>query len=155
VFGSSGGAVVGLALVTAHPDQVRTLVAHEPPVVELQPDRMQVCAQFDDIYDTYRAEGADKAMPKFIAHAGLGGAADPEAGTPRWQPSPEQAARIQQGLPGTRQRQVQGMDARSDLEITPLLTQLPTALVHADREARVSCKQGAWHFQVMSCRRRW
>jgi clorobiocin biosynthesis protein CloN7 len=28
VFGSSGGAVVGLALVTAHPDQLRTLVAH-------------------------------------------------------------------------------------------------------------------------------
>ena len=39
VFGSSGGAVVGLALVTAHPDQVRTLVAHEPPVIELLPDR--------------------------------------------------------------------------------------------------------------------
>jgi pimeloyl-ACP methyl ester carboxylesterase len=35
VFGSSGGAVVGLALVTAHPGQVRTLVAHEPPVIEL------------------------------------------------------------------------------------------------------------------------
>jgi clorobiocin biosynthesis protein CloN7 len=42
VFGSSGGAVVGLALVTAHPDQVRTLVAHEPPVVELLPDSAQV-----------------------------------------------------------------------------------------------------------------
>src|SRR5712691_1911954 len=30
VFGSSGGAVVGLALVTARPKQVRMLVAHEP-----------------------------------------------------------------------------------------------------------------------------
>jgi pimeloyl-ACP methyl ester carboxylesterase len=39
VFGSSGGAVAGLALVTAHPGQVRTLVAHEPPVIELLPDR--------------------------------------------------------------------------------------------------------------------
>ena len=39
VFGSSGGAVVGLALVTAHPGQVRTLVAHEPPVIELLADR--------------------------------------------------------------------------------------------------------------------
>ena len=36
VFGSSGGATVGLALVTAHPGQVRTLIAHEPPVIELQ-----------------------------------------------------------------------------------------------------------------------
>ena len=34
VFGSSGGAMVGLALVTAHPGQVRTLVAHEPPVAD-------------------------------------------------------------------------------------------------------------------------
>src|SRR5215831_7385493 len=74
VFGSSGGAVVGLALVTAHPGQVRTLVAHEPPVIELLPDRAQVRAQIQDIYDTYRADGADKAMQKFMAHAGLGAA---------------------------------------------------------------------------------
>ena len=32
LFGSSGGAVNGLALVTKHPDDVRTLVAHEPPL---------------------------------------------------------------------------------------------------------------------------
>src|SRR6266568_2701403 len=37
VFGSSGGAVVGLALVTAHPAQVRTLVAHEPPWSSCRP----------------------------------------------------------------------------------------------------------------------
>ena len=79
VFGSSGGAVVGLALVTAHPGQVRTLVAHEPPVIELLPDREQVRAQIQDIYDTYRADGADKAMAKFMAHAGLGEAPGQEA----------------------------------------------------------------------------
>src|SRR6516162_3872959 len=62
VFGSSGGAVVGLALVTAHPGDVRTLVAHEPPVIELLPDRDQLHAQIQDIYDTYRTEGANKAM---------------------------------------------------------------------------------------------
>src|SRR5918995_895343 len=47
VFGSSGGAVVGLALVTAHADQVRTLVAHEPPVVELLPEAAQLRAEID------------------------------------------------------------------------------------------------------------
>jgi len=31
MFASSGGAVTALALVTAHPDDVLTLVAHEPP----------------------------------------------------------------------------------------------------------------------------
>ena len=32
LFASSGGAVNALALVAAHPEQVRTLVAHEPPL---------------------------------------------------------------------------------------------------------------------------
>jgi pimeloyl-ACP methyl ester carboxylesterase len=94
LLGSSGGAVVGLALVTAHPGQVRTLVAHEPPVIECLPDRAQVHTQIQEIYDTYRAEGADKAMAEFMAHAGLGNPAVPDAGAPRWEPSPEQIARM-------------------------------------------------------------
>ena len=94
VFGSSGGAVVGLALVTAHLGQVRTLVAHEPPVVELLPDSAQVRTQIQDIYDTYRADGADKAMQKFMAHAGLGEAPGQKAEAPLWEPSPEQMARM-------------------------------------------------------------
>lgn len=94
VFGSSGGAVVGLALVTAHPGQVRTLVAHEPPVVELLPGSAQLRAQIQDIYDTWRADGADAAMGKFLAHAGLGGAPGSAADAPRWEPSPEQLARM-------------------------------------------------------------
>ena len=103
VFGSSGGAVVGLALVTAHPDRVRTLVAHEPPVVELLPDAAQVRVQIQDIYDTYRADGADQAMVKFMTHAGLGGEpgeageageAGQQAEAPQWQPSAEQIARM-------------------------------------------------------------
>jgi pimeloyl-ACP methyl ester carboxylesterase len=94
VFGSSGGAVVGLALVTAHPGQVGTLVAHEPPVIELLPDRDQLGAQIQDIYDTYRNDGPDKAMGKFMAHAGLGNPAAPSEGAPQWEPSPEQIARM-------------------------------------------------------------
>jgi pimeloyl-ACP methyl ester carboxylesterase len=94
VFGSSGGAVVGLALATARPGQVRTLVAHEPPVVELLPDSTQVHAQISDIYDTYRADGADKAMQKFLAHAGLMPVAGQQPDAPRWQPSPQQVARM-------------------------------------------------------------
>ena len=38
VFASSGGAVNALALVARHPEDVRTLVAHEPPAVSLLPD---------------------------------------------------------------------------------------------------------------------
>jgi len=94
VFGSSGGATVGLALVAAHPGEVRTLVAHEPPVVELLPNSAQVRAQFEDIYDTYRADGAEKAWPVFLAHTGLAGPPGQEADAPRWQPSPEEMARM-------------------------------------------------------------
>src|SRR5690242_8898737 len=38
LFASSGGAVNALALVSAHPELVRTLVAHEPPAVSVLPD---------------------------------------------------------------------------------------------------------------------
>jgi clorobiocin biosynthesis protein CloN7 len=93
-FGSSGGAVVGLALVTAHPDQIHTLVAHEPPVIDLLPDREQVRAQIDDVYETFRADGADKAMQKFMAHAGLGGAPGQRENAPQWQPTADQIARM-------------------------------------------------------------
>ena len=94
VFGSSGGAVVGLALVTAYPGQVRTLVAHEPPVIGLLPDSAQVQAQIQDIYDTYRGDGPDQAMQKFMAHAGLLPAAGQQADAPSWHPSPKQVARL-------------------------------------------------------------
>jgi pimeloyl-ACP methyl ester carboxylesterase len=39
LFASSGGAVNALALVATHPEQVRTLVAHEPPLAAILPDR--------------------------------------------------------------------------------------------------------------------
>ncbi len=38
VFGSSGGALIGLDLAIRHPEQVRTLVSHEPPAGGLLPD---------------------------------------------------------------------------------------------------------------------
>ena len=38
LFGSSGGAITGMALVAAHPDDVITLVAHEPPLIPVLPD---------------------------------------------------------------------------------------------------------------------
>src|SRR6202171_4998916 len=38
MFASSGGAVTALALVTAYPNDVTVLVAHEPPLVPVLPD---------------------------------------------------------------------------------------------------------------------
>ena len=67
VFASSGGAVNGLALVAQRPDLVRTLVAHEPPLAALVPDREAALAACEDIYQTYQRDGMGPAMAKFIA----------------------------------------------------------------------------------------
>jgi pimeloyl-ACP methyl ester carboxylesterase len=67
IFGSSGGAVVGLALVARHPEQVRTLVAHEPPSAHVLPDSEQALAATEGIHETYERDGFGSAMAKFIA----------------------------------------------------------------------------------------
>ncbi|MGX9790191.1 alpha/beta fold hydrolase [Mycobacterium sp. MMS18-G62] len=71
VFGSSGGAVTGLALVSRHPGRVRTLVAHEPPLLELLPDAAQQRANTDDIVDTFHTAGLQAAWYKFMVNAGF------------------------------------------------------------------------------------
>jgi pimeloyl-ACP methyl ester carboxylesterase len=67
IFASSGGAVNALALVAKHPEQVRTLVAHEPPTAQVLPDREPVLAACEGIHETYQREGFGPAMAKFIA----------------------------------------------------------------------------------------
>jgi pimeloyl-ACP methyl ester carboxylesterase len=67
IFASSGGAVNALVLVARHPEQVRTLVAHEPPAVQELPDREPALAACVDIHETYRRRGIGPAMAKFIA----------------------------------------------------------------------------------------
>ena len=67
VLASSGGAVNALALVARHPEQVRILVAHEPPAAEVLPDREAALAAIQDIHRTYERSGFGPAMAKFIA----------------------------------------------------------------------------------------
>jgi pimeloyl-ACP methyl ester carboxylesterase len=67
VFASSGGAVAGLALVANHPDKVRTLIAHEPPVGDLLPDAAQARKAVDEIEEAYRAYGSGAAWGKFVS----------------------------------------------------------------------------------------
>jgi len=88
VFGSSGGAVTGLALVTRHPHRVRTLIAHEPPLLELLPDAAEQRAATQDIVDTYREQGLGAAFAKFMANAGF----EPSDDGPPPSANPEQDA---------------------------------------------------------------
>ncbi len=67
LFATSGGAVNALALVARHPEDVRTLVAHEPPVWQVLPDRDMGLAAALDIHETYLRSGFGPAMAKFIA----------------------------------------------------------------------------------------
>ncbi len=83
VFGSSGGAQIGLSLVARHPRQVHTLVAHEPPAAALLPDSESRRAFMQEVYETYMKSGAGAAMQKFMAGAGF------EAPPPPTQVPPE------------------------------------------------------------------
>jgi pimeloyl-ACP methyl ester carboxylesterase len=67
MFASSGGAVNALALVAKHPDDVRTLVAHEPPLSDLLPDREAASAASQAVYETYMRAGFGAGMAHFIA----------------------------------------------------------------------------------------
>ena len=65
-FGSSGGGMCALHWVVAHPEDVHTLVSHEPPLVTLLEDREMAIKVNADIVDTYQREGYGPAMGKFI-----------------------------------------------------------------------------------------
>lgn len=67
VFASSGGAVTGLALVSAHPEDVLTLVAHEPPMLAVLPDADRAFAAEHAVQETYHAKGSGAGLAHFIA----------------------------------------------------------------------------------------
>jgi pimeloyl-ACP methyl ester carboxylesterase len=71
VFGSSGGAVGALALALARPDQLHTVVAHEPPLEELLDDRERLRANTEAMVQTYFAGDVAGAWRMFFAGADM------------------------------------------------------------------------------------
>jgi pimeloyl-ACP methyl ester carboxylesterase len=67
MFASSGGAVTALALVTAYPHDVTTLVAHEPPLIPVLPDAEAAERARSGVRDAYEAHGRNAGMAAFIA----------------------------------------------------------------------------------------
>jgi len=67
MFASSGGAVTALALVAAYPDDVSTLVAHEPPLIPVLPDAAAAERALAGVRDAYEAKGSGAGMAAFIA----------------------------------------------------------------------------------------
>ncbi|MGF6888268.1 pimeloyl-ACP methyl ester carboxylesterase [Nocardia sp. GAS34] len=78
VFASSGGSNTGLALAAAHPEQVHTLIVHEPPITELLPDPEAQRAHNADIYRTAHTIGISAAVRKFLPDAGFNVPDDPD-----------------------------------------------------------------------------
>jgi len=90
VLGSSGGAVSVLALAQAHPEQVHTVVAHEPPLIELLPDRAERHAGNEDVIARWLAgdyagswaaflDNADIHLPEAVSEAMFAAEPDPQA----------------------------------------------------------------------------
>lgn len=71
VFGSSGGAVTALALAQAHPDQVTSVIAHEPPMITLLEDADEISARTEDYCTTYLAGDVVAAWTKFFDTANI------------------------------------------------------------------------------------
>jgi pimeloyl-ACP methyl ester carboxylesterase len=67
LFASSGGAVNALALVARHPSDMRTLVAHEPPLPSVLPDRDAAMSAARAVHETYMQRGWGAGMAHFIA----------------------------------------------------------------------------------------
>jgi pimeloyl-ACP methyl ester carboxylesterase len=67
MFASSGGAVTALALVAAYPEDVVTLVAHEPPLIPVLPDSAAAERARAAVRDAYEARGSNAGMAAFMA----------------------------------------------------------------------------------------
>jgi pimeloyl-ACP methyl ester carboxylesterase len=74
MFASSGGAVTALALVAAYPDDLVTLVAHEPPLIPVLPDAEAAERARAGVRDAYEADGQGAGMAAFIAMTSWRGA---------------------------------------------------------------------------------
>jgi pimeloyl-ACP methyl ester carboxylesterase len=67
MFASSGGAVTALALVAAYPEDVSTLVAHEPPLIPVLPDAAAAERAQTGFRHVYDAKGWGAGMAAFVA----------------------------------------------------------------------------------------
>jgi pimeloyl-ACP methyl ester carboxylesterase len=82
VFGNSSGASIGLELVARHPELVRVLVAHEPPVFDLLDDREHWATLMTEVEQAYARDGAAAAGAVFGAGMHMRGGSSSADGSP-------------------------------------------------------------------------
>lgn len=88
MFASSGGAVSALALIAAHPEDVTTVVAHEPPLLSVLPDADAAFAAERAVQEAYQERGQGAGMAAFIGLTSWSGEFTPEYAA---QPAPDAA----------------------------------------------------------------
>jgi pimeloyl-ACP methyl ester carboxylesterase len=80
VFGNSAGANIAIKLTEDHPEVVKALIAHEPPITGILPDAGLHTAFMKNVHDTFVAQGAGPAMKKFLSSfVGMDNTADAPA----------------------------------------------------------------------------
>ncbi|MGG7570636.1 alpha/beta fold hydrolase [Streptomyces sirii] len=96
VFGMSAGAIAALGLLTARPERVERVVAHEPPLVEVLPDAAEHRALPERVREVFRTQGLMPAMAEFAAGLAKGG----EAAVPKaaMELPPQAAARAERTM---------------------------------------------------------
>ncbi|MDB5058689.1 MAG: putative polymerase, sigma-24 subunit, subfamily, partial [Chloroflexi bacterium] len=143
VFGNSSGAMIGLELAARHPEQVRTVVAHEPPIFELLPSRDYWREVFKNVEDTFAKEGAGPAMQVF--NGGFGGefgqggapANDGAAQQAPEEPGPEMTAQVDEHLAEIGMAMAKNMEYFIGYETPPVARYMPDFAALQASSARV------------------
>ncbi|MEV1065971.1 alpha/beta hydrolase [Streptomyces sp. NPDC050263] len=101
VLGCSSGAVVAVDLLARHPERLRRVVAHEPPLLELLADPAPHRALFAEVREIFRSAGAGPAMARLGAGLADGAARQAPAQSPTELPPgvQEMAVRMHANLP--------------------------------------------------------
>jgi pimeloyl-ACP methyl ester carboxylesterase len=126
VFGNSSGGQIGLELAARYPEQVRTLIAHEPPIFEMLPDRAYWRTLIQGVEEAFRSQGAGAAMQALGAGFGGADAADPPPppAAPA-APDPETAQAMDSHLAEVNRAMAKNMETFIGYEVPPFATWVP------------------------------
>jgi len=95
IFGTSIGALLGIDFLVRYPQQVRLLVAHEPPLTQFldKTAAIKAAEQQEEIENAFQRGSIAEAMQKFVALAGISFKdKEPDAEFPK--PTPQRTANL-------------------------------------------------------------
>lgn len=122
ILGLSLGALYGLHLAAAHPNQVRCVIAHDPAAPRLLPNdkRRDILAILDEVEEAYRSEGVRSAMARIAAATGIRPDQEMEAGVTLAPFSEHRLANLKsflsRDIPGLRRSTLGEADIRKALD---------------------------------------